>query len=135
MLLQVLVKAPGSPNRTTFLPLKMSLVLFQTGPSGVIIRNLVSGNRSPTLIVIRVLPVVFLQPSFYVLFCLLPSGLVLTSMARSSATAVNRSVTPSSLAPGGTPSSSNANRCRPAGAPGIGRGSGSAQSGVGPSAK
>src|SRR5262249_36680035 len=68
MLLQVLVKAPGNPNRTTFLPLKMSLVVFHTGPSVVIIRNLVSGSRSPTLMVIRILPDV-IQPSFSDLFC------------------------------------------------------------------
>ena len=41
---------------------------------------------------------------------------------------------PSALVFGGSPSSSKAKRCWPAAAPAIGEGTGSAQSGVGPSA-
>src|SRR5262245_21265419 len=51
---QVGVNAPGTANNTTFLPLKMSSVVFTAGPSAVITLNLASGNRSPTLIMIRV---------------------------------------------------------------------------------
>src|SRR4029077_12160705 len=47
---QVGVKAPGTANSTTFLPLKTSSVVFQPGPSAVITLNLPSGTRSPTLI-------------------------------------------------------------------------------------
>src|SRR6185437_2670775 len=50
-LLQVGVKAPGTANSTTFLPLKMSSVVFGLlGPSAVCVRNVVLGNLSPTLI-------------------------------------------------------------------------------------
>src|SRR5450755_4628235 len=50
-LLQVGVKAPGTANRATFLPLKISSVVFGLlGPSAVITRNVVLGSRSPTLI-------------------------------------------------------------------------------------
>src|SRR5262245_57257625 len=49
ILWQVLVKAPGTANSATFLPLKISSVVFHAGPSAVITRNFASGNRSPTL--------------------------------------------------------------------------------------
>src|SRR6516162_3546965 len=49
ILWQVLVKAPGTANSATFLPLKMSSVLFHAGPSDVITRNFAWGSRSPTL--------------------------------------------------------------------------------------
>src|SRR5215510_6741272 len=49
ILWQVQVKAPGTANRATFLPLKISSVVFHAGPSDVITRNFVSGTRSPTL--------------------------------------------------------------------------------------
>jgi hypothetical protein len=49
-LLQVGVNAPGTANNATLRPLKTSSVVFQTGPSVVMTRNLASGNRSPTLI-------------------------------------------------------------------------------------
>src|SRR5262245_19231501 len=49
ILWQVPVKAPGTANNATFLPLKMSSVVFHAGPSGVITRNFASGTRSPTL--------------------------------------------------------------------------------------
>src|SRR5260370_5343463 len=49
ILWQVPVKAPGTANSATFLPLKMSSVLFHAGPSDVITRNFASGSRSPTL--------------------------------------------------------------------------------------
>src|SRR6185437_679014 len=52
ILWQVLVKAPGTANRATFLPLKMSSVVLTCGPSAVITRNFDSGSLSPTLIVI-----------------------------------------------------------------------------------
>src|ERR1700761_6918368 len=48
---QVGVKAPGTANRATVLPAKMSLVVFAWGPSGVMVRKVASGKRSPTLIV------------------------------------------------------------------------------------
>ena len=49
-LLQVGVKAPGTANSTTFLPLKMSSVVFGLlGPSAVWARNVALGNLSPTL--------------------------------------------------------------------------------------
>src|SRR6185295_15005129 len=50
-LLQVGVKAPGTANSTTFLPLKMSSVVFGFGPSAVITVKLALGMRSPTLMV------------------------------------------------------------------------------------
>ena len=55
-------------------------------------------------------------------------------MALPPETAVSLRVAPSAFAPGGSPSSSNANRCKPAGAPATGSGSGNAHCGVGPSA-
>src|ERR1041384_7070934 len=49
-LLQVGVKAPGTANSATFLPLKMSSVVFGLlGPSAVWVRNVALGNLSPTL--------------------------------------------------------------------------------------
>jgi len=50
MLVQVGVKAPGTANRATFLPLKMSSVVLGLGPSAVMTRNVALGRRSPTLI-------------------------------------------------------------------------------------
>src|SRR6185312_17125165 len=47
---QVGVNAPGTANSTTFLPLKISSVVFGFGPSGVITVNVELGTRSPTLI-------------------------------------------------------------------------------------
>ena len=41
MLVQTPVKAPGTANSATFLPLKISSVVFQAGPSAVITRNFV----------------------------------------------------------------------------------------------
>ncbi len=38
------VNAPGTANRTTFLPLKTSSVVFQPGPSAVITLNFASGR-------------------------------------------------------------------------------------------
>src|SRR3978361_1639674 len=55
--LQVGVKAPGTANSTTFLPLKMSSVDTSFGPSGVAIISFIDGIVSPTLIVM-----VFLLP-------------------------------------------------------------------------
>src|ERR1035437_10209051 len=55
MLVQVGVKAPGTANRATFLPLKMSSVVLGLGPSAVITRNVALGRRSPTLIGMDVL--------------------------------------------------------------------------------
>src|SRR6202142_3373379 len=50
MLVQVGVKAPGTANRATFLPLKISSVVFGLlGPSAVITRNVALGSLSPTL--------------------------------------------------------------------------------------
>ena len=55
-LLQVGVKAPGTANSATFLPLKMSSVVFGLlGPSAVITRNVALGNLSPTLMGMGVL--------------------------------------------------------------------------------
>src|SRR6267378_7547338 len=48
---QVGVKAPGTANSTTFLPLKISSVVCGLGPSAVITVNVVVGRRSPTLMV------------------------------------------------------------------------------------
>src|SRR5262245_30815215 len=48
-LLHTPVKAPGTANSATFLPLKMSSVVFHAGPSAVMTRNLALGRRSPTL--------------------------------------------------------------------------------------
>ena len=48
-LLHTPVKAPGTANSATFLPLKISSVVFQAGPSAAMTRNLVLGSRSPTL--------------------------------------------------------------------------------------
>jgi hypothetical protein len=47
--------APGTAKSATLRPLKISSVVFQTGPSVVMTRNLASGNRSPTLIGMDVL--------------------------------------------------------------------------------
>src|SRR6516165_9636154 len=55
-------------------------------------------------------------------------------MTRLPATAVSEMGMPSYVAPGGAPSSAKAKRCKPAGAPSTAFGTGSAQSGVGPSA-
>src|SRR5664280_3545206 len=56
MLVQVGVKAPGTANRATFLPLKMSsVVLGLLGPSAVMTRNVALGSLSPTLMGIGVL--------------------------------------------------------------------------------
>src|SRR5579862_1624599 len=49
MLVQVGVNAPGTANSATFLPLKMSSVVFGLGPSAVMTRNVALGNLSPTL--------------------------------------------------------------------------------------
>src|SRR5437588_7298551 len=49
ILWQVPVKAPGTANKATFLPLKMSSVVFHAGPSGDMTLNLALGSRSPTL--------------------------------------------------------------------------------------
>ena len=46
---QVGVKAPGTANSTTFLPLNISSVVFGFGPSAVITVNVALGTRSPTL--------------------------------------------------------------------------------------
>src|SRR4051794_19479254 len=53
--LQVGVKAPGTANSTTFLPLKMSSVEVSFGPSGVAIISFIDGIVSPTLIVMTLL--------------------------------------------------------------------------------
>src|ERR1700728_3500517 len=50
LLLQVGVKAPGTANSTTRLPLNISSVVFTAGPSAPITRNFASGSRSPILI-------------------------------------------------------------------------------------
>src|SRR5262245_35119208 len=50
LLLQVGVKAPGTANSTTFLPLKSSSLVLGLGPSAVITMNVAAGTRSPTLI-------------------------------------------------------------------------------------
>ena len=47
------VKAPGSPNRATSLPLKMSSVPMASGPSAPMTLRLTDGIRSPTLMVIE----------------------------------------------------------------------------------
>src|SRR5271170_40526 len=47
---QVGVKAPGTANSTTFLPLNNSSVVFGFGPSAVITMKVPLGTRSPTLI-------------------------------------------------------------------------------------
>src|SRR5713101_8198421 len=62
ILWQVLVKAPGTANNATFLPLKMSSVVFHAGPSGVITRNFASGSGSPTLIGMIVILSLRLKP-------------------------------------------------------------------------
>src|SRR6185312_7357682 len=54
-LVQVGVNAPGTANRATFLPLKMSSVVFGLGPSAVMTRNVALGNLSPTLMGMGVL--------------------------------------------------------------------------------
>src|SRR5450631_625162 len=51
--LHVGVKAPGTENSTTFLPLKSSSVVALTGPSLPIRFNVPLGTRSPTLIVMH----------------------------------------------------------------------------------
>src|SRR5690606_8714820 len=45
------VKAPGTANRTTFLPLKMSSTVMGFGPSLVMVRRVMLGRASPTLMV------------------------------------------------------------------------------------
>src|SRR5688572_19314056 len=50
LLLQVGVNAPGTANSTTFLPLKISSVVFGLGPSPVITVKVAVGTLSPTLI-------------------------------------------------------------------------------------
>src|SRR6202790_683595 len=47
---QVGVKAPGTANSTTFLPLNNSSAVFGFGPSAVITMKEPLGTRSPTLI-------------------------------------------------------------------------------------
>src|SRR3954451_3435612 len=47
---QVGVKAPGTENRTTFFPLNNSSVVTSLGPSLVIVLSLPAGMRSPALI-------------------------------------------------------------------------------------
>ena len=59
ILWQVGVKAPGTANSATFLPLKTSSVVFHAGPSAVMTRNLASGSWSPTLMVMHVLLAMF----------------------------------------------------------------------------
>ena len=55
-LLQVGVKAPGTANSATFLPLKISSVVFGLlGPSAVVTRNVALGSLSPTLMGMGVL--------------------------------------------------------------------------------
>jgi hypothetical protein len=54
-LVQVGVNAPGTANRTTFLPLNISSVVFGFGPSAVMTRKVVLGNVSPTLMVMKIL--------------------------------------------------------------------------------
>src|ERR1700690_2238254 len=49
--LQVGVKAPGTANSTTFLPLNISSVATSFGPSAVAIISFIDGIASPTLIV------------------------------------------------------------------------------------
>src|SRR5712672_3341872 len=61
------------------------------------------------------------------------SRLTLNSYARSPPTRVNFSAAPSGFAPGGRPSSSNSKRLTPGGLCSSNVGTGSAQSGVGPS--
>src|SRR3954447_472822 len=56
ILWQVPVYAPGTANSATFLPLKMSSVVFTCGPSAVITRNFASGSLSPVWIAIVSLP-------------------------------------------------------------------------------
>jgi threonine dehydrogenase-like Zn-dependent dehydrogenase len=51
---QVGVNAPGTANSTTFLPLKISSLVFGAGPSGVMVLKVAAGMRSPTLIVMVV---------------------------------------------------------------------------------
>src|SRR5208282_559903 len=50
---QVGVKAPGSANSTTFLPLNISSVVMSLMPSAVMCLSLTEGILSPTLIAIR----------------------------------------------------------------------------------
>src|SRR6185503_16808622 len=59
LLLQVGVKAPGTANSTTFLPLNNSSVVFGFGPSAVITVNVAFGTRSPTLIAMGILSRVY----------------------------------------------------------------------------
>src|SRR5918996_5315453 len=54
-LLQVGVKAPGTANSTTFLPLNTSSVVLGFGPSAVMTRNVALGNVSPTLMAMEIL--------------------------------------------------------------------------------
>src|ERR1700754_4614855 len=56
ILWQVPVYAPGTANSATFLPLKISSVVFTCGPSAVITRNFASGSLSPVWIAIVSLP-------------------------------------------------------------------------------
>src|SRR6185437_7923685 len=49
LLLHVGVNAPGTANKATFLPLKISSVVLGLGPSAVIVRNVALGSLSPTL--------------------------------------------------------------------------------------
>src|SRR5476651_1188213 len=55
VLVQVGVKAPGTANRATFLPLKISSVVLGLGPSAVITRKVAVGSLSPTLMGMDVL--------------------------------------------------------------------------------
>jgi hypothetical protein len=47
---QVGVKAPGTANSATVLPLKMSSVVTGAGPSAVLVMKVAAGSVSPTLI-------------------------------------------------------------------------------------
>ena len=64
ILWQVPVKAPGTANSATFLPLKISSVVFHAGPSDVITRNFASGSRSPTLMGMALILSLTVEPLF-----------------------------------------------------------------------
>ena len=140
---QVGVKAPGTANSTTFLPLKISSVVFGFGPSAVMTRNVALGRRSPTLMgMARILSVSWFGRPFRRRAAAqwrgkIGGGRGISRAGRWSrsplrpATAVNFSCAPSGLAPGGSPSSAKTKRCRPAGAPSTFSGNGNAQFGVG----
>src|SRR6516162_8512793 len=136
-----MVKAPGTANNATFLPLKISSVVFHAGPSAVITRNFVSGSRSPTLMGMTVILSLQLKPQREHQISAAgglfqrqaQSSGAATSMASSAVTAVTVTTAPSYFTPGGAPSRSKAKRRSPPGASPAGLGSGSAQSVLGPS--